>query len=139
MILVPNVALLKILELIFKDTSPVNQTLRLFTNDLTPDEDTVLTDFIEMSGLSYAVITLTRSEWTAALSGGVPTIENLEKTFTFTQGTPATIYGYYVTFNDGSDRLLYCERFDGPSTVGATGDDTIKIVPKVTQKTEILV
>ncbi|MFW6281249.1 MAG: hypothetical protein ACOC1O_00430 [bacterium] len=102
-------------------------TLRLFTNDYTPVETTILTDLTEVTGDgSYSANVLTNSSWTVT-SGQA---SYAEQTFTFAAG--ATVYGFFVTWNDGvDDHLLLAERFsDGPYVLPSDGG-TIAITPQI--------
>lgn len=102
-------------------------TLRLFTNDYTPIETTILTDLTEVTGDgSYSANVLTNSSWT--VTGGQASYA--EQTFTFAAGN--TVYGFFVTWNDGvDDHLLLAERFsDGPYVLPSDGG-TIAITPQI--------
>lgn len=117
-LVVPDTAEVKILERVFA----TGATLRLYTNDLTPDEDTVIGDLTEATEAGYSAISLP-----AFGAGGGPTIATASGTTTarwpqtsFTMTEAGTWYGYYVT--DLSGNLLWVERFtDGPYTYGAGG------------------
>lgn len=106
--------------------SPV---LHLYSNDVTPTDSTVLGNLTEVSGTTgYAAITLTSANWTTTQVAGVTTAVYSERTFTF--GTVATCYGYYIT--DTSGNLLWLERFTGaPFSIPADGG-TISITNKIT-------
>lgn len=86
-----------------------NRLLRLFTNNLTPTDSTVIGNVTECTIAGYSAITLTGSSWTVATVSGISTASYPEQTFTMTAA--ATIYGYYVTTLGGA--LLWIERFTG--------------------------
>ena len=86
------------------------KVLKLFSNDVTPTDSSVVGDLTEVSGTTgYAATTLASASWTTTQVGGVTTAVYSERTFTFT--TNATAYGYYVV--DTSGNLLWLERFTG--------------------------
>lgn len=108
-----------------------HRLLRLFTNNLTPGESTVLGEVTEASGTTgYAPVTLVGSSWTTTQTNGTTTAVYSEQTFTFT--TNVTIYGYYVTTIEGSPRLLWLERFSGAPFTLPEGGGQIGITPKLT-------
>ena len=108
------------------DTS--NLTLRLFTNNHTPDEADTESDYTEASGFGYSAISLTGSSWT--ITPGDPTTASYaQQTFTFT-GALGNVYGYYLTRNSDG-KLVYAEEFASPDNVQNNGDQ-IKITPQIT-------
>jgi len=130
-LLVPDAGEVKLLEMALKDATPPAQTLRLFVNDKTPAESDTLASYTEMSTNGYAAKSLARANWTATTSGGVTTISYPTQTFTFTAGPATTVYGYYITINDGgTEKLLWAERFPYPPTISNAGDE-IRITPKI--------
>lgn len=120
---VPNsaeVLMLKyILNMISTDGSPApsggDRLLRLYTNDLTPDENTDISDIVEMTGDGYAPVTLTGGGWTFA-SGQPTTALYSRQTFSFT--TNVSINGYYIT--SLTDELLIVERLPTAPFLGLT-------------------
>ena len=72
-----------------------NPVLHLYANDVTPSDSTVVGDLIEATSSGYAAITLVSSNWTTTQTAGVTTAVYSERTFSF--GTDAVCYGYYVT------------------------------------------
>lgn len=111
----------------------VEMRLKLYSNALTPDENTVIGDFTEVAGGGYAAIPLLAGNWF---------VDNLvypvlgyqaEKTFTFTGPTsaPTTIYGYYIT-NVAGTTLYWSESFPGSVTPFIPGaGSTIKVTPRI--------
>ena len=92
----------------------------LYTNNFTPDRDTVLGDLTEQGvGDGYAIVTVAAADFTA--SGVVAhhgSIVASPIAFTVAAaGGPWTIYGYFVT-DTGDAELLACGLFDAaPLTV----------------------
>ena len=116
------------------DESPV---LRLYSNNLNggfgPNDLTVLADLYEVTSAGYAPITLVPANWTTTQTGGgVTSAVYTERTFTF--GTDATAYGYYVTTTDdnGPAQLLWLEQFSGAPFRIPDGGGTISITAKLT-------
>lgn len=88
-----------------------HRLLRLFKNDYTPVEGTLIGNITECTEAGYVPITLVGSSWTTTQSLGVTTAVYSQQTFTFTTGV--TAYGYYVTTIEGTPKLLWAERFSG--------------------------
>jgi hypothetical protein len=132
-LVVPNQGEVKLLELALKDATPGNQTLHLFVNDVTPGESDTVATYTEMSDYGYSSKTLTRSNWTVSNVGGVTTASYPSQTFSFTksgESSATTVYGYYITTNDGTEKLLWAERFANPVIISNTGDE-IRLTPKI--------
>lgn len=127
-LVVPNASEVLMLEYILKQEAPQALTVRLYTDDITPDETTTEANLTEVVGNGYAPILLTGANWTinpgnpsegvydaVGLGGSEPVV------FTFT-GAAGNIYGYYVTRSDGS--LMWAERFTGaPFNVTVPGSE----------------
>lgn len=137
-LVVPDIAeilmLQYIVNMIAQDGNPGpaggHRLLRLFTNNHTPGESTILGSLTEASGGGYAPITLVGTSWTTTQAGGTTTAVYSERTFTFT--TSVTVYGYYVTTIEGTPRLLWVERFSGAPFQLPAGGGEIAVTPKVT-------
>jgi hypothetical protein len=106
--------------------------LRLFKNNLTPDNTSVLADFTEADFTGYSAITLTGGSWTTT-QGNPSTGAYAQQTFSSSAAQAVqTIYGYYIT-RTSTGRVWYYERFATARTIqGAT--DTIKVTPNVKYK-----
>ncbi len=113
-------------------TVPGNQKLKLFVNNVTPDDTFVAANLTEMSTLGYAEKTLTKTSWvvTAGASGQPATATYAVQTWTFTAGTAVTVYGYYYT-DTTTGLLLMAELFSSAKVVQNTGDQII-ITPTIT-------
>lgn len=135
MLLTPTVGENKLLEFMLGVATPGNQVLRLFVNDVTPSDGDTHASYTEMSTLGYAPMPLTKTSWTVAQASGKAEASYAMQTFTFTAGTPVTVYGYYVT-DVTTGTLLWAERFAAAKTAQFAGDQ-IKLVPKYTLSKEV--
>ncbi|MCK4447173.1 MAG: hypothetical protein KAW56_08825 [Candidatus Marinimicrobia bacterium] len=128
-LLVPDVGEVLLLSYALNKVAATDVKLRLFTNDYTPVEGSVVANFTEAVAAGYAAIALAGADWTIATSVGVTTAEQPQKTFTFTAAS--TDYGYYITNNAGT-QVLWAERFsDAPHTIpsgGGTEKITVKLI-----------
>lgn len=127
-LVVTNSAEILMLQYLLNKSSPTDQILHLFKNDVTPGEATVIGGLTESNEAGYAAISLTGSSWSVTQDSGVTTGEYAEQTFTFTEA--ATIYGYYVT--DTSGNLLWAERFTGTAFQLPSGGGQIAVTPTIT-------
>lgn len=106
-----------------------NPVLHLYSNNITPSDSTVIGDLTEVDPLTdYTAITLLSANWTTTQVGGITTAVFSEQTFTF--GTDATAWGYYIT--DESNQLLWLEKFSGSPFSIPDGGGTISITTKLT-------
>ncbi len=128
-LLVPDVGEVLLLSYALNKVAPTDVKLRLYTNNYTPVEGSVIADFTEAVATGYAAIALAGADWTIATSAGVSTAEQPQKTFTLTAAS--TDYGYYITNNSGS-QVLWAERFsDAPHNIpsgGGTEKITVKLI-----------
>jgi hypothetical protein len=131
-LVIPSASEKTVLDFMLGVTVPGNQILRLYVNNVTPDDASTAGTFTEMSTLGYASKTLTKTSWvTVAGSSGQPaTSTYAQQTWTFTSGTPVTVYGYYIT-DTTSGLLLWAELFSAAKVVQNTGDQ-ILITPTIT-------
>jgi hypothetical protein len=120
-LVVPDVGEELLLRYIVGETAPGDPRLKLFTNDLTPDEDTVIGDITEAVDGGYSAITLDAGggPWAFATSGtGVTSATYPQQTFNFVGG--ADIFGYFIT--DSLGALMWLERFaTAPKTIPGGG------------------
>jgi hypothetical protein len=126
-LLVPNDGEEIALKLLVNKASPENLVLRLYTNDKTPAETDVASDYTEASGSGYSAITLTGANWT--VTPGAPTLaSHAQQTFTIT-GALGNVYGYFLT-QATSGKLVWAERFSaGPYNL--QNGDLLKVTPKL--------
>ncbi len=111
-----------------------NLELRLFVNNLTPVDASVLADFTEMSTHGYAAKTLTGGSWSVSTVSGKAEASYAQQTFSFTAATAVLVYGYYIV-DTGAGKVVQAERFASPQTIELLGD-AIRITPKITFATE---
>lgn len=132
-IIVPSASEKTLQEYMLGKGTPANQKLKLFTNNVTPDDTFVAASLTEFTAtMGYADKTLTMASWTvtAGATGQPATGVYATQTWTFTAGGPVTVYGYFVT-DSGSGLLLWVEKFASSQTVQNNGD-TIIITPTLT-------
>ncbi len=123
-IFIPSAGENKLVEFALGYSTPGNQLLKLYTNNVTPaDTDTAAT-YTEMATLGYAAKTLTKTSWSVAQSGGVATATYAAQTWTFTAGAAVTVYGYFVV-DATSGVILWSEPFTSGKIIQYTGDQII--------------
>jgi len=106
------------LGLIVNKTAQGDLKLKLFTNDYTPVEGTVVGNFTECTATGYAAKTLTGASWTIATVANVTTASYAAQTFTMSSA--ANCYGYYVT-NSAGTSVLFAEKFPSVFTIPSGG------------------
>lgn len=119
------------MENILNKTAGSNLTLRLFKNDVTPDDaDNVnASGYTEATFTGYSAVAFTAANWTVTTAH--PAVASYaQQTFTSSADqSTQNIYGYYITNAGGS--LVVAERFtDGPYAISANGQ-TIKVTPTI--------
>ncbi|QDU81546.1 hypothetical protein Pla110_32880 [Polystyrenella longa] len=113
------------LAIMVNKTAAANLTYHLYSNDKTPSETDVLTDYTEASAAGYSAITTTGASWdTTSVSGSA---SYAQQTFTFT--TDETVYGYFVK---KGTTMLFSERFSGAPFSIPTSGGTVAVTPKIT-------
>lgn len=118
----------QMLSILLNKASVENLTLKLFTNNITPDKSQTASSFTECAAAGYTSITLTPSSWTVTQGTGAGTTPTTaaypQQTFTLTAS--ATIYGYYLV-GATSGKCYFAEKFsDGPYSIPA-GGGTVKV------------
>lgn len=100
-------------------TTTEDLVLKLYTNDITPNEFDTATTYTEVGSVAgYTFKTLTGSSW--VISSGVATYPAQTWTFTSSVGN---IYGYYAVRATTGD-LVFAERFAaGPYNIQTNGDN----------------
>jgi hypothetical protein len=133
----PDISEVVLLKLLVNKQSNGNLVLRLYTNNITPSEDTVAPGAgsgstagpVEATEDGYSAATLTGATWGVATSSGTSTA-TYGSTISFTFTEAATVYGYYLTTSGGD--LVWIERFSGaPYTLPSDGG-VIGVIPKIT-------
>lgn len=131
-LVLPSAAEKTVLDFLLGVTTPSNQLLKLFTNNITPADTDVASTYTEMTTLGYVAKTLTKTAWaTTAGATAAPAVSSYaQQTFTFTAGTAVLVYGYFVV-DSTTGLLLWSESFGTPKAVQNTGDQ-ILITPSIT-------
>lgn len=129
-ILIPNASEVKLLEFALGFSTPGNQQLKLFVNNVTVGDTDTAATYTEMSTLGYAAKTLTKGSWSISSSSNVGTATYAQQTWTFTAGTAVVVYGYYI-IDTTTGTLLWAENFVTPKTAQYNGDQ-ILITPTIT-------
>jgi len=118
----PNAGELELLDKMLKDalTADENYLLKLYQNNVTPNDNSVTNSFTQANFTSYAARTLTRAGWSSASdSAGKASTAYAQQSWTC-GATGNTVYGYYVEAAT-SGVTLWAERF-ATSRVLADGD-----------------
>jgi hypothetical protein len=103
--------------LIGKDTTVQDLKLKLFSNNISPNDSSVISDFVELTGGGYVPFSLSGTTWSLSNT----TASYPQQTWNFTASV-GNVYGYYVTTADDST-VIFAEKFDdGPYLVAASGD-----------------
>lgn len=100
--------------------------VRIFQNDMVPDDDTVLADFVECDFTGYTAALLSNINFTVTPgTAGNPAVALYDSVISFTGTTDQALqycYGYYVVGRT-SGALRWCERFtDAPYSIGSNND-----------------
>lgn len=130
-LVVPDAGELPMLNAI---VSALTLRLRLFTNNITPNQASVIGDFTEATFNGSAAQTPTLGAATT-VSHKATVVDSATRTFTKTAGGASeTVYGYYLT--DASATICYwAERFPAPISIASTGD-AISILLQLTLNSE---
>ena len=107
--------------------------LRLFKNNFSPANSSVLSDFTEADFTGYSAITLTGASWVTT-QADPSTATYAQQAFTGT-GTAQTVYGYYIT-RTSSGRVWYYQRFTTPLSIGSV-TPAIRITPTLNFKDSV--
>jgi hypothetical protein len=128
-LVVPNNSEVLMLQYILNISNPQNLVIRLYANDVIPDENSTQATFVEVSGGGYTSTNLVPGSW-SIIAGSPSQAEHTEVTWVFT-GAIGPVYGYYVTRAVGGE-LMWAERFtNGPFNINTNGDE-IRITPRLT-------
>lgn len=131
-LLVPNTGEVWMLQQVtgVNNTKANTLYIKLYTNNKTPGEGDIGSDYTEASFSGYANLALTPGSWTITSVSGYANATYAVQTFTSDSAQASqSVYGYYITSNVGSQQLVWAERFtDGPYTITNNGD-SIKITP----------
>jgi hypothetical protein len=111
--------------------------VRLFTNNFTPSESSVLANFTQMAGLAYSRAALAGTSWrvnvdtTSHVATGCYTVG-----WNFIAGTAQTVYGWYITDEVAGvpTRVMIAERLANPITDIGTIRLTVALTLNITLK-----
>lgn len=135
-LVVPNAGELELMKKMLKAALTVDESykLRLFKNNITPDQDTETADFTEADFTGYAEKTLTRSGWSdpTTVSNKARMDYSVEQIWTCSGGSN-TIYGYYVV-GTTSGVCLWAQLFASPRTVD--NGVVVSVTPSLTGNSE---
>ncbi len=103
----------------------IDVKLKLFTNNIVPDRNTVEADLTEAAWAGYAGEVYSQAEWTnTGMIGHTAFVATPPNTFLNTSGGDVDAYGWYLVDNATETILLAAARFDpAPETlVALTGE-----------------
>lgn len=128
-LVVPSPSEVYMLQYILNVANPQDLVIRLYSNNVIPDESSTLATFIEVAGGGYTSSNLAPGSW-SIIAGNPSQAEHTEIVWVFT-GAVGPVYGYYVT-RSGTGELMWAERFtNGPFNINTNGDE-IRITPRLT-------
>jgi hypothetical protein len=130
-LLVPDVGEDLALKALLNNTAGQDQTLKLFTNNITPSETDTAATYTEATGGGYAAKSLTGANWTFTPGAPSNATYNAAQTWTFTGPltTNPTVFGYFV-IQTTSGKLLWAEA--KASFTPAVSGDNIVMTPVIT-------
>jgi hypothetical protein len=128
-LLVPDAGERNMLDMMLSDASPEAQTLKLYTNDISPAEGDTAATYTEASGSGYAAKSLARATWgAAATNAGVTSKAYPAQAFNWTGAI--TIVGYFIV-KATAGTILWAERiYSSPGQAFANGD-SLSITPRI--------
>lgn len=112
-----------------------NLQLRLFQNNITPDQNTTVGDFTEATFSGYAAQTI--ATWgSVSLDGdNNAVVEEINRTFTQSGTTTINdIYGYYVVDTSTTALLVWSERAPSPPFAMDASGKTYTVLPRLVLK-----
>jgi hypothetical protein len=133
LLVVPNSAELVLLKMLLNITSPSDPKLKLYSNEVELNGNTVLGDFTECSsGTGYVAKTLNPINWSVTIDEdekAVAVAEYDEQEFTFS--VAQNIYGYFVT-DDAETELLWAQEAVFAPVELPDGGGKITVLPRLT-------
>jgi hypothetical protein len=127
MLVVPDEGEIRMLKYIVNNATPADLTLRLFTTNIPPDENTTIGMIAEAAAAGYSPVTLSGANWTFATVNNVTTASYPAQTFNISGSLSA--YGYYITL--GTSALMWIERFPNAPFVLPVSGGTITVTPRI--------
>lgn len=125
-LMVPNVGETEILT---RALNFEGSKLKLYTNDYTCTETSVIGNFTECVVAGYAHKILASGSWVISTLSNIVTASFAEQEFLPT--TAVSCYGYMVTNSTGSV-LIWAERFTGAPFIVPAGGGSIKVTLNIT-------
>ena len=125
-LLVPDVGEV---ELLTRALTYEGSKLKLYTNDYTATEATVIGGLTECAVAGYAAKALATGSWVVSTVTNITTASYAEQEFAIT--TAVSCYGYMVT-NSAASVLLWVERFTGAPFTLPAGGGSIKVTLNLT-------
>lgn len=117
------------LEALTNKTAPQNLVLKLFKNNVTPDENSTAATFQEATFPGYAPITLAGADWASAAGGSIQT--SAQKSWTCSGASIDDIYGYFIV-QEVSGTLVCAKRDDNAPLAVRNSGDIVRITPTIT-------
>ena len=120
----------------FNNSWPANKdlTLKLFVNNVTPNDTDTAGTYTEAAGGGYVAKTLTAGSWTCSTISNIAQAAYAAQTFTFTGQltTNQTVYGWFVV--DGNGVVQFSDLLRNGSDVSYTyspqnNGDTLTMTP----------
>jgi hypothetical protein len=133
-LVVPNTLEVEILQ---EKLTPA-LTMKLYSNDVTPNAGSAPGGFIEVAGGGYTSKPLTFANWNITAGDPSQAVYNAVQTWTFTGPTnaPGNIYGYFVTRNSDG-KLMWAERFPAANVPFAPiAGSKIQVLPRFTAQSQ---
>jgi len=125
----PDVGEVKALDDWLGTTTPEAQTLKLYSNNITPAEGDTAGTYTECSGSGYAAKALARATWNAAsTAAGLTTKTYPAQVFTFSAAI--TVYGYFIV-GATSGTLLWSELLYPGGQAWPAAGGTLTLTPKI--------
>jgi hypothetical protein len=106
-----------LLALLTNKAEPEDLLVKLFVNDITPDEDDISSLYVEAEGAGYAPKRLGAKDW----SFSNDRLASKPQTWEFS-GPLGPVYGYFVV-RERSGQLMWAESFPEPFPVTYEGDE----------------
>lgn len=128
-VVLPNVSKSAWLAALLAANTPLE--CRLYDNNVTPGNSTVIGDFNEASFAGYALQNLSFGTITINGSNKAQSVAT-ELTFTLSAGT-ATIYGIFVTDSGGT--LIFCAKFASAVSL-SVGVPDLRVTVTLTEDTD---
>lgn len=114
---IPNEGKLKWLEWAVVAEGGVSEfwRIRLFTNNLTPNDATVAADFVEADFVGYDPVLVLRSDFSLPTTAGnvAEVVASFVPTYECTGGAAQTVYGWWMLGSE-YDVCYATQRFDAP-------------------------